>query len=277
MGIATAKQHSASARSLDHLSWSGMQTYKQCPRRFHFRYIARVPEEQTGSALLYGGAIHRAVESVHEARIAGQEIPDAEALLEQFDSAWREATASKPAITFGKGEDAASLKDQAQRTLEAYRIHVIETANRKTEVLAIEHQARFPLLNDSDAPPIEARLDLIERDGDELVITDFKTSRGSWNDDKIEANLGQVVLYAHAIMPIVREFKARRVVTKFIVLPKLKTAKVQVLTPRPEQSDVVRLKETAADVWHGIKSNVFPRTESWACKTCPFRMACLGK
>lgn len=265
------------AISLDHLSWSGLTTYKQCPRRFKFRYIDKVPEERTGSALLYGGAIHQAVERIHESRLSGEKLPCVAALLKEYESAWNENAAQKPEISFAKGEDAPALKDLALRTLSAYRQHVVDTRVNKTEVLAIEQPARFHLLKDSDIPPIEARLDLVEKSGDAIIITDFKTSRSSWNDAKVQENLGQVVLYGHAIMPMVREFNAKRVITRFIVLTKGKQPKVQVLEPRPEQSDVVRLKETASDVWSGIKNSVFPRNESWACKGCPFRTACLGK
>lgn len=274
MSIATAKSAFIQAgASLDHLSWSGIQSYKQCPRRFRFRYIDKTPEERTGSALLYGGSIHRAVESIHEARLAGQAIPGTDELVKGYESAWKDSLAEKPPVSYGKTENETVLREQAQRTLEAYRQHVIG-ANQKTEVLAIEHAARFSLL--ADAPPIEARLDLVEKTGDELIVTDFKTSRGSWNDEKTHASLGQVVLYAHAIMPMVRELNIRRVVTQFVVLPKLKKATVQVLTPRPEQTDVVRLKETVSDVWRGVRAGIFPRIESWACKTCPFKTACLG-
>ena len=263
-----------SAVSLDHLSWSGIQSYKQCPRRFRFRYIDKTPEERTGSALVYGGSIHRAVESIHEARLAGQAIPATEDLLKGYEAAWNESLAEKPPVSFGKTENANILREQAHRTLEAYRQHVVESKS-KTEVIAIEHAARFSLL--PDAPPIEARLDLVEKADDELIVTDFKTSKGSWNEEKTRASLGQVVLYAHAIMPMVREFKIRKVVTQFVVLPKLKKASVQVLTPRPDQSDVVRLKETVADVWQGVNAGIFPRIESWACKGCPFRDACSGR
>lgn len=278
MNVASMKPESTqAATSLDHLSWSGLNAYKQCPRRFKFRYIDKAPEERTASALLYGGAIHRAVERIHESRLSGEKVPSVVALLKEFEAAWEENAKQKPHISYSKGEDAPALRDLAQRTLSAYRKHVVESRVGRTEVLAIEEPARFQILKDGDAPPIEARLDLVEKSGDSIIITDFKTSRNSWNDAKIIEHLGQVVLYGHAVMPMVRDFNAKRVVTRFVVLTKGKSPKVQVLEPRPEQADVVRLKETVSDVWGGIKNNVFPRNESWACKNCPFRTVCLGQ
>jgi len=55
----------------DHLSWSGIQTYSQCPRKFHYRYIVQAPAEFTPASLAFGGAFHRAAERLHQARIEG--------------------------------------------------------------------------------------------------------------------------------------------------------------------------------------------------------------
>src|SRR5579884_2263707 len=107
MNAAIEQESVNAALALDHLSWSGMQTYKQCPRKFQFRYISKAPEEQTASALVYGGAIHQAIESIHEARLAGSGIPKAATLLKRFEAAWNEAVAAKPMITFAKREDVA--------------------------------------------------------------------------------------------------------------------------------------------------------------------------
>ena len=52
----------------DHLSWSGIPTYSQCPRKYHYRYIVQAPVEFTPASLAFGGAFHRAAERLHQAR-----------------------------------------------------------------------------------------------------------------------------------------------------------------------------------------------------------------
>jgi hypothetical protein len=59
----------AAAPVLDHISWSGVTTYCACPRKFYYRYIERAPEEFVPASLAFGGAFHRAVELIHEARL----------------------------------------------------------------------------------------------------------------------------------------------------------------------------------------------------------------
>jgi hypothetical protein len=56
---------------LDHLSWPGVQTYSQCPRKFHYRYIVQAPVEFTPASLAFGGAVHRATELLHQANLEG--------------------------------------------------------------------------------------------------------------------------------------------------------------------------------------------------------------
>src|ERR1019366_8470557 len=71
---------------LDHLSWSGIQTYRNCPRKFAYRYIERVPEEFVPAALAFGGSIHRAVERLHQARMETAAAVSTDELLVEYEN-----------------------------------------------------------------------------------------------------------------------------------------------------------------------------------------------
>ena len=65
--IATA-DHRGSPRSVvgkerDYISHSAITTYQQCPLRYQFKYVDGLPETVVSSALIFGGAIHSALES----------------------------------------------------------------------------------------------------------------------------------------------------------------------------------------------------------------------
>jgi len=258
---------------LDHLSWSSLQLYRTCPRRFFYKYIAGVPEETVSAALLHGGAIHRAVERAHEARLEGRPIPEVEELLTAYDESWSEGIERGRQVLFANGEDAATLRDLAGRMLSAYRAHL--NGEEKAQTIGVEHAVRFRLL--SDAPPVETRLDLVELRGTELVVTDIKTSRSRWGDDKARENLPQLILYSFAASGITRELGATRLVPRFVVITKGKSPIVQVVTPKASQADADRAKELLADCWQSIKhAGAFVRREGWQCKQCPFRTRCLG-
>ena len=261
--------------SLDHLSFSSIKTFQACPRKFAFKYLEKVPEEFTPSYFAFGGAFHKAVERVHEAMIVGEPLPELGELLDAFDRAWLDLTAERPQIKFAKDEDAGSLRQLASRMLSAFRDHTLFAPSAGSQIIAIEESVRFRLL--ADVPPIEMRLDLLELRGADLIVTDLKTSKSRWSEAKIADGLPQLILYAHGLLPLLRELGATRIVPRFVAVTKAKKPVVQVLQPVATQDDVVRLKQTVAETWSAIQTGVFPRRESWACAHCPFRRHCLGR
>lgn len=258
---------------LDHLSWSSIQTYRTCPRRFFHRYVERAPEESTAASLIFGGAFHKAVERAHEAGMIGESIPEAGDLMQAYDEAWIEGVNRGMKIQCGKGEDAHSLRELAQRMLTAY----IEYLKKEPSgnVIGVEHAERVGMVK--GAPPIEARLDLVELRGADLIVADLKTSRGRWSEDKTRENLPQLVLYAIALATIRKELNATRIVPRFIVVTKGKAPVVQVIEPAVTQDDVVRARQLVSDAWQSISAGGgFMRREGWQCKQCPYRLRCLG-
>lgn len=79
-----------SPRTRDYLSYSAVATYHGCPLRYYFRYVAGLPERTVSSSLVFGSAVHRAVEYHFNELLAGNEPPTLEALLGENDRHWRE-------------------------------------------------------------------------------------------------------------------------------------------------------------------------------------------
>ena len=46
----------------DYLSWSAISTFRTCPLKYWFRYVAGMPEESASSALVFGTGIHAAIQ-----------------------------------------------------------------------------------------------------------------------------------------------------------------------------------------------------------------------
>ena len=201
-----------------------------------------------------------------------REIPTLDSLLAAYNDAWRQATEGPSPIQYGKKEDEHLLRGLATRMLLAYRRH---SEGQTGEVIAIEHAARFKLV--PDAPPLEARLDLVEVEGDALALTDLKTSRSAWNEQAIREHVPQLVLYAHSGDALRRGLGLKRVKPRFVVVTKARDPKIQVIESAVCQGDVDRLKETVAETWHAIKAGAFVRREGWHCQSCPFRKRCLGR
>jgi hypothetical protein len=266
-----------SAPALDHLSWSGIKTYTTCPKKFHFHYIEKAPKEFVAAALTFGSAFHVALDGVHQALMEGAAIPAIDALLAKYDESWKAETEKAPEVVFAKTEDAGILRKTAQRMLDAYchYIAVSGIGENGAQIIGIEHAHRFRLL--ADVPPLEMRLDLMELVNGDLVVTDVKTARSKWNEQKTIEGLPQLVLYANGLVPLVKELGAKKIVPRFVVVSKGKTPVVQVLEPNPTQDDVIRLKKHVADTWAAIQAGVFIQREGWHCNQCPYRKRCLGR
>ncbi|HEY3319184.1 MAG TPA: PD-(D/E)XK nuclease family protein [Planctomycetota bacterium] len=275
--VAPVSSSAGAAALPDHLSWSGVQCYSQCPKKFFFRYIAQAPVEFVPASLAFGGAFHRAAEHLQQARMEGAPLPAVEALLGSYDQAWKEDASKAPEVLYAKGEDAASLRELASRMLTAYRQHVVANAAQAAgvQIIAIEHAHRFTLL--PGVPPIEMRLDLLELNGADLIVTDVKTSRSRWNEMKAQEHLPQLVLYSVGLVPLLRELGAKRIVPQFTVVTKAKSPAVQVLEPKASQADVDRLKRMVGETWDAVQKEVFVQREGWQCAQCPFKARCLGQ
>ena len=122
----------------DYLSYSAVSTYQRCPLKYFFQYVAGLPFEHVASSLVFGGAIHTAIEIHFRALLAGDTPPELPDLLEVYDAAWKtDATAP---IQFGKGEDADTLRDLARRMIAAFQAS--ELSKMDGELLAVEEEFR---------------------------------------------------------------------------------------------------------------------------------------
>jgi RecB family exonuclease len=260
------------AGKIEHLSYSSLNQYRMCPKQFFFRKIACVPEERKSSSLVFGGAIHRAAERLHEAKIEGRKLPTAKALMSEYDTAWKEEVDVGPDVVYPRADSAESLRATAGKILALYRDHF---SKQRGEIIAIEHEAVVPLV--PDAVPLKARIDLVAVEGDNLVVDDLKTSKSRYSPAKIAEALPQLIVYAAAVAKMVRELGLKRIKPRFTVLTKTVTPVVQIVEPTASQADVVRLKELVTETADAISKEVFPRREGWQCAHCPYAGTCLGR
>ncbi len=274
--------HVRSAATLpDHLSWSSLRAFATCGKRYFWKYIEPVPEEFKASSLAFGGAFHSAVEAICAARLRGDPVPEIEAVLADYDSAWQRETAAGPQIQYCKGETDLTLRELASRMLAVYREYAINESTLPDPgvIIGIEEARRFRLL--ADVPPIESRLDLLELQGDDLIVSDLKTSRSRYSEAKVRESLGQLILYATSLVGLAKELGAKRIVPQFIVVSKGKNPALQVLRPQANQDDVSRLKQFSVET-NGVRdlgtdsSRSLFETRRLVLCSVPYRGRCLG-
>jgi putative RecB family exonuclease len=250
----------------DYISWSAISTFRSCPLKYWFRYVAGLPEESVSSALVFGTGIHTAVEQHYQAILSGEEKPDVERLMFAYRSAW--LPHDPDAISFGSTETRVSLDSLAGKMLTAFLKS--RAASVRGRVLGVEEEVRGMLVE--GVPDLYGRVDLLVEDSDSLVITDIKTSRGNWSQEQVDDSGEQLLLYSHLASEI---SPGKRVATRFLVLTKTKEPVVEEHVREVEPENVKRTLAGVERVWRAIESGVFyPAPSTMNCSSCGYRAAC---
>ena len=182
----------------ERLSPSGASTFEQCPRRWRFRYVERMPDPPGVDALV-GTFAHRVLEKLM------QQVP----MRRTKDEARRIARATWPEISCGDDykdlelgpDEAREFRWRAWRAIEGLW-HLEDPAN--VDVEATEEHLSVQL----GGVPFRGVVDRLEREPDGLVVSDYKSGRAP-GARYAPARLQQVLLYAAAVGEQIGEVPVR--------------------------------------------------------------------
>jgi len=250
----------------DHISFSSVSTYQSCPLRYFFRYVLGLPEDTVSASLVFGSAIHSALQHHYEQLLIGEEAPDLDELLDVFQRKWEEY--DQDAILFPKSDNRDSLGRLADSMLRAFRVN--HFANPHGTIIGVEEELRGQLI--PGCPDLLARVDLMIETDDALVVTDFKTSRRTWSSDQVNDAAPQLLLY-HELASKLSDGKPLRL--NFAVLTKTKTPDFVVHPVNVDARQIERTKRIVERVWKAIQAeHFFPSPSPMNCPTCPFQKQC---
>jgi putative RecB family exonuclease len=247
------------------VSVSHLNLYLTCSLKYRFQYVDRLPKLFRSAGMVFGSAIHKALEWLHKERKAGRN-PPLDQLLRTFEADWH-AQCLDNEIRFANGDDPENLIVKGKELLsEYYRLP-------PSKVKDAELFFQVPLVNPETgevlAVPLRGVIDLIE-EGD--VIGELKTSQKSWSLADLPDNL-QLTAYSYAYEVL---FGRPPKDLKVINLVRAKKPRVETLTTGREKKDYERLFHLAKEVLRGIEAGVFiPNRGCWLCKDCEFERDCL--
>ncbi len=249
----------------DYVSWSAINTYLQCPLRYRFRYVDQLPEEFLNSTLVFGQAIHAALEAYFRFRLTNAYPLSLDSLLAAYHEHW--ANVASETIRFGASDSLASFGQLAERMLTVFLEN--DLSRPDGAIVSIEDEWRAPLID--GVPDVLARLDLVVDRGDRVVVTDFKTSRGRWSPADVESSAGQLLLYGE----LLRTQIDRPIELQFAVLTKTKQPDLQIHPVAGDAARVQRQQALIRRVWRSIQEKHFyPHPSAMNCPTCPYQAAC---
>jgi DNA helicase-2/ATP-dependent DNA helicase PcrA len=235
---------------------SALNNYLDCPLGFYYNNIVRVPGAKSESAS-FGTAVHAALKDMYDSSKGKESFSPAASLKEQFRKAMLKEREHFNEQSFRR------YTDHGYNVLAAYHEHSF-LRHTPPQVLLTEYPLSGVALDDI---PLRGFTDLITFDGNEIVITDFKTGdflkaqksfKKPGEDDK-QPHGGnywrQAVFYKILVDLMGRNWKVRHVEFDFVEPDKSGKWQKKRLDITPD--DVEHVKRQIREVWEKIRQHDF--------------------
>lgn len=243
---------------------SKLSTYKECPRRYRFRYIDKVPRSEQSIEAFMGTCVHAALEELYRALMHAKTLTLKET-LEAFDRAWREGDPGKIIIRDAKYsfDDWKALGKECVGTY----YHANEPFDQNKTV-DVEKRIGFSLPVAGESYRIEGFVDRLALAPDgAFEIHDYKTSRTLPTQEQKDADW-QLPIYEIAVRDAWPETKDVRLVWHFVRFGK------QIRSSRSPE-ELQGLKEEIGRTIEAIKhDHEFIPRQSALCDWCEYRSLC---
>ena len=234
------------------LSFSRVDTYQQCPLKFRFAYLDKLPTAPSPH-LSWGTSVHSALEAWWAQKLP--QAPPVETLLQALYDGW---------------DDTGFAGMAREEKVQWYR-HAQEVLRRHHDrhaqhyVPSVASEQRFSLRMDGDLEVVGS-IDHVTRTQDGgLGIVDWKTNKRAKTRAQVRSSL-QLAVYAMAAEELWGQ-PAAWVALDFVV------SGVRVTVPR-EEIDVDGARRTFREVAEQIRAGVFDPSPSRLCDWCDFRSLC---
>jgi RecB family exonuclease len=234
------------------LSFSRIDSYRNCPRRFRYAYIDRLPGVP-GPHLSFGNSIHAALEAFYDRKLPT--CPTEEELLDLLYHAW----------------DSTGFREQSREEQVAFYRHAQDVLRRfhrreaPTYRLPAATEAWFELPVGYEAVVVGS-IDRVDVDDDgRFHVIDYKTNRKVKDRGRVAGSL-QLAIYALATRHLFGALPAT-VCLDFVV------PGVKVEVPI-DDIDLEGARATILDAAEAIRAERFEPTPNPLCDWCDFRNVC---
>nr|WP_305082811.1 RecB family exonuclease [Nocardia australiensis] len=251
----------AVSRSRPALSPSRAMDFKQCPLKYRFRAIDRIPEPPSRNAVR-GTVVHAVLEDLYRLPTADR-VPERAAEL--AGPAWARVLADQPEIAELVADDGLEEFLGEVRTL-------VETYYRLEDPTRFDPEScesRVEVELESGVP-LRGFVDRIDvAPTGQLRVVDYKTGRSPGLAQETKA-LFQLKFYALVVL------RTRGILPTQLRLIYL--ADEQILTYAPDEPELLRFERTLAALWRAIldagRTGDFQPSTSWLCGFCSYKHLC---
>jgi RecB family exonuclease len=234
------------------LSFSRIESYANCPRKFRYSYVDKLPG-RPGPHLSFGTSIHNALEAFYDRKLPS--CPSVEELLRFLYDGWEHAGfADLPR------DEQLGFYRHAQQVLRRYHARV---ADRYRLPVATEAWFELPIGYEATVVGSIDRVD-VDDDG-RFHVVDYKTNRKVKDRARVAGSL-QLSLYALACRHLYGALPAT-VSLDFVV------AGVEVVAELDEL-DLDAARQAVLDTAAAVRAEAYEPRPNPLCDWCDFRAVC---
>jgi len=230
-------------------SASQFNTYSRCPRIYKYNYVYRIPTLPKPYFDL-GGTVHNVIEELSKMIMNGEKI-DIELATQYLDAYWKSAGYSTELEEKQAKEDAIEILDT----------FIEEQGKMKTKI--VDTEKRFTIKVDNYS--INGFIDRIDKDGEDYIIWDYKTSKTPISENELRKDF-QLLIYDMAV----QELFGKR--PKQVGLWFLRPNKKVVIEPNDE--DIQKIKDEILQTINRIMGEDFTPKPGWVCGNCDYVLLC---
>lgn len=236
------------------LSFSKIETFNQCPAKYRYVYIERLPTK-AAEHIIFGNFLHSVLEIFYRDIIINNKQSVKKLMTNVFSK-----TLEMPDY---KGKVSKSQIDEAFSIIKSY-LSIIE--NDIPNVLSVEKQF---YLNIDNKILLNGLIDRVQDDGDIIHIIDYKTAK---KKKFLLSKTLQLLIYAYIMC--LENPNIEKIKTSYMLL-RLNFELITKIYSREEVGDIVNNVIAIADRINGEK--LWRPKESPLCNWCDFENICEAK
>lgn len=259
---------------MKHLSASSLSLYADCSLKFKFHYIDKIYKPISSIHLVYGSAIHKALEHLNISLLSEKE--GLEDVFQEFHNIWNKEI-KKNDIRQGFYSD--KLYKMGINTLEKFYYN-----NLDYEILAIEQKFDVPIIYEDgkqEKYTLYGLIDAIIKRKNNIIIVDYKTSKERYEKFKIDTSL-QLEIYSYAFRWMIEngfidvgKKKKENFISYCVLLKDYDNLNGDIKIQKRKVDGYEKLLKTIKTTVKGIENEIFIPNYNSMCKYCDYKKECL--
>jgi len=243
---------------------SRLASFEDCPRKFHYRYVEKVPVDTEGVEAFVGKRVHEVLERLYHFTGRGM-VPSLAKVLDRFRAMWAEAWRPERIRIVREGMEPQHYRANGERCLtNYYRRHYPFDHG---ETLGLEERVSFQL-DETGGYRVQGIVDRIARAPDDAIeIHDYKTGQRVPRQEQLDQDR-QLALYQIGVAERFGHAGPIRLVWHYLLSDQLRTS-----TRTPEA--LASLRGETIDLIDRIRAETeFEPRPSALCRWCEYSEIC---